>query len=237
MDDETINYNLLREGVVNLFTNQISNHLIKKLIKKNLKEVAWLLISDSKSSFQNLGIKTKILNDMHEFDKILENTIINRNLSSDLNLDEVIWRLNYDQSVNYIKNILIKEVKILIKYGQFSTAIKILELLGDYPKVLNLLLLSSSNEEYEKLRTNFQSKKCLSFTDTLFINNAFTLMKPPDLLNPNKMKEYSKILDKYEGEHFIFGANQNKLVINSIEDIKNKFPKENSKINNIEKKK
>ena len=237
LDDENINYNLLREGVVNLFTNQISNHLIKKLIKKNLKEVAWLLISDSKSSFQNLGIKTKILNDMHEFDKILENTIINRDLSSDLNLDEVIWRLNYDQSVNYIKNILIKEVKILIKYGQFSTAIKILELLGDYPKVLNLLLLSSSNEEYEKLRANFQSKKCLSFTDTLFVNNAFTLMKPPDLLNPNKMKEYNKVLDKYEGEHFIFGANQNKLVIKSIEDIKNKFSKETSKINNIEKKK
>ena len=237
LDDENINYNLLREGVVNLFTNQISNHLIKKLIKKNLKEVAWLLISDSKSSFQNLGIKTKILNDMHEFDKILENIIINRDFSADFNLDEVIWRLNYDQSVNYIKNILIKEVKILIKYGQFSTAIKILELLGDYPKVLNLLLLSSSNEEYEKLRANFQSKKCLSFTDTLFVNNAFTLMKPPDLLNPNKMKEYNKVLDKYEGEHFIFGANQNKLVIKSIEDIKNKFSKETSKINNIEKKK
>ena len=236
LDDININYNLVKECVVNMFTNQISKNLIQKLIKNNLEEVAWLIISDSKSSFQNLDMKIKILNDMHEFDKILENTIINKDLSSDLNLDEVIWRLNYDQSVNYIKNILIKEIQILIKYGQFSTAIKIMELLGDYPKVLNLLLLSSSEEEFEKLRLNFQNKKCLNYTDSLFINNAFTLNKKPDLLNPNRMNQYSKVLDKYEGEHFIFGANQNKLVVNSINDIKNKFPKKNSKISNIHKK-
>lgn len=236
LDDININYNLVRECVVNMFTNQISKNLIKKLIKNNLKEVAWLFISDSKSSFQNLDLKIKVLNDMHEFDKILENTIVSKDLSSDLNLDEVIWKLNYDQSMNYIKNILIKEVQILIKFGQFSTAIKILELLGDYPKVLNLLLLSSSEEEYEKLRINFQNKKCLNYTDNLFINNAFTLMKQPDLLNPNRMNQYNKVLDKYEGEHFIFGANQNKLKVNSIDDIKNRIPKENSKISNIQKK-
>ena len=236
LDDLNINYNLVRECVVNLFTNQISKNLIQKLMKKKLTEVAWLLISDAKSSFQNVGIKIKILNDMYEFDKI-ENTIINKDLNSDLNLDEIIWKLNYDQSLNYIKNILIKEIQILIKFGQFSQAVKILELLGDYPKVLNLLLLSSSNEEFEKLRLNFQSKKCLSFTDSLFINNAFTTMKQPDLVNPNRMKEYKKIFDKYEGEHFIFGANQNKLNINSIKDIKTRIPKENSKISNIEKKK
>ena len=236
LDDKNINYNLVRECVVNLFTNQISNNLIKKLIKKDLKEIAWLFISDTKSSFQNLDTKIKVLNDLQNFDKILENTITNKDLTSDLNLDEVIWRLNYDQSVNYIKKILIKEVQILIKYGQFSTAIKILELLGDYPKVLNLLLLSSTNEEFEKLRISFQAKKCLNYTDNIFINNAFTLMRQPDLLNPNRMKEYNKVLDKYEGEHFIFGANQNKLSVNSIEDIKNKIPKEKSKIDNIKKK-
>ena len=235
LDNKNINYNLIRECVVNLFTNQISKNLINKLIKKNLKEIAWLFLSDSKSSFQNLDIKIKILNEMQEFDKFLENAITNKDLSSDLNLDEVIWRLNYDQSMNYIKKILIKEVQILIKFGQFSTAVKILELLGDYPKVLNLLLLSSTNEEYEKLRINFQAKKCLNYTDNLFINNAFTLMKQPDLLNPNRMKEYNKVFDKYEGEHFIFGANQNKFIVNSIEDIKNKIPKEISKINNIQK--
>jgi hypothetical protein len=236
LDDANINYNLVRECVVNMFTNQISKNLVKKLMKKNLEEVAWLLISDIKSCFQNIDIKIKILNDMYDFDKVIENIIVNKDLNSDLNLDEIIWRLNYDQSINYIKNILIKEIQILIKFGQFSTAIKILELLGDYPKVLNLLLLSSSNEEYEKLRINFQTKKCLNFTDNLFINNAFTFMKQPDLLNPNRMKEYKKIFDKYEGEHFIFGANQNKLNIKSIEDIKNKMPKGNSKIPNIQKK-
>ena len=181
-------------------------------------------------------IRINLLNELHKFDEILENILINKNLQSDLSLDEIIWRLNYDQSVNYIKKILIKEVQILIQFGQFSTAIKILELLGDYPKILNLLLLSSSEEEFEKLRVTFQNKKCLSYTDNLLINNAFTLTKQPDLLNPNRMNQYSKVFDKYEGEHFIFGANQNKLNLNSIMDIKNKVPKKPSKIENIKKK-
>ena len=236
LDENNINYDLLRECVVNLYTNQLSKNLINKLIKKDFKEIAWLFISDTKSSFPNWDTRIKLLNELYKFDVLLENILINKNLKSDLNLDEVIWRFNYDQSVNYIKKILIKEVQILIKFGQFSTAIKILELLGDYPKILNLLLLSSSEEEFSKLRLTFQNKKCLCYTDNLLINNAFTFMKQPDLLNPNKMSQYNKIFDKYEGEHFIFGANQDKIKINSIPDINNKIPKSIPKISNIQKK-
>ena len=236
LDDTNINYDLLRECVVNLFTNQISKYLIKKLIKKDFKEIAWVFISDTKCSIQNFDLKINLLNDLHKFDELFDNILSNKNLNSDLDLDEIIWRFNYDQSVNHIKKILIKEVQILIKFGQFSTAIKILELLGDYPKILNLLLLSTSEEEFEKLRINFQNKKCLSYTDNLLINNAFTLMKQPDLLNPNRMSQYNKVFDKYEGEHFIFGANQNKLQIESIKDIKNKIQQKPSKIDNIQKK-
>ena len=47
----------------------------------------------------------KLLNELYKFDIILENILINKNLKSDLNLDEIIWRFNYDQSVNYIKKI------------------------------------------------------------------------------------------------------------------------------------
>jgi hypothetical protein len=137
LDENNINYDLLRECVVNLFTNQISKNLINKLIKKDFKEVAWLLVSDLKSSFPNWDIRIKLLNELYKFDALLENILINKDLKSDLNLDEIIWRFNYDQSVNYIKKILIKEVQVLIQFGQFSTAIKILELLGDYPKILN----------------------------------------------------------------------------------------------------
>ena len=236
LDDTNINYDLLRECVVNLFTNQISKYLIKKLIKKDFKEIAWLFISDSKCSIQNFDLKINLLNDLHKFDDLFENILSNKNLNSDLDLDEIIWRFNYDRSVNHIQKILIKEIQILIQFGQFSTAIKILELLGDYPKILNLLLLSTNEEEFEKLRLNFQNKKCLSYIDNLLINNAFTLMKQPDLLNPNRMSQYNKVFDKYEGEHFIFGANQNKLRIESIKDIKNKIQKKPSKIDNIQKK-
>ena len=236
LDENNINYDLLREFVVNLFTNQISKNLIKKLIKKDFKEIAWLFLSDSKCSIQNFDLKMNLLNDLRKFDELFDNILSNKNLNSDLDLDEIIWRFNYDQSVNHIKKILIKEVQILIQFGQFSTAIKILELLGDYPKILNLLLLSTNEEEFEKVRINFQNKKCLSYTDNLLINNAFTLMKQPDLLNPNRMSQYNKIFDKYEGEHFIFGANQNKLQIDSIKDIKNKIPKKPAKIDNIQRK-
>ena len=236
LDETNINYDLLRECIVNMFTNQISKHLINKLIKNDFKEIAWLFISDSKSSIQNFDLKINLLNELYKFDDLFDNILVNKNLNSDLDLDEIIWRFNYDQSVNHIKKILVKEVQILIQYGQFSNAIKILELLGDYPKILNLLLLSSSEEEFEKLRITFQNKKCLTYTDNLLINNAFTLMKQPDLLNPNRMNQYNKIFDKYEGEHFIFGANQNKLKINSITDIKNKIQKKPSKISNIQKK-
>ena len=37
------------------------------------------------------------------------------------------------------------------------------------------------------------------------------------------MEHYHKIFDNYEGEHFIFGANQNEFNINYIDNIKNKI--------------
>ena len=43
------------------------------------------------------------------------------------------------------------------------------------------------------------------------------ILKIPEI-NENKMEHYHKIFDNYEGEHFIFGANQNEFKINSISD-------------------
>jgi len=41
--------------------------------------------------------------------------------------------------------------------------------------------------------------------------------------NEDKMEHYHKIFDNYEGEHFIFGANQNEFKINSIENMQTKM--------------
>ena len=90
-----------------------------------------------------------------------------------MDLDELIWKFNYDNSLEYVKQILTAECNILIQYGQFENAMKILELLSDYPKAINLFLLSSTKEEYEKLRILFQARGCLSYTDNLLINNVF----------------------------------------------------------------
>ena len=236
LDCKDIDFNLVRECVVNMFTNQISEFLIDKFIKMNLKEIAWLFISDTKSSFQNIDKKVNILNDMLKFDKVLENILINKDLKNEMHLDEIIWKMKYDQGYEYIKNILTNEIRTLITYGQFDKAIKILELLGDYPKILNLLLLSTSREEFEKLRVMFQAKNCLSFTDNLLINNAFCLKIKNDELNPYNMNHYNKVFDKYSGENFIFGANQDKFNVLSIKNIENKIIKKTSYITNIKKK-
>ena len=97
LDCKDIDFNLVRECVVNMFTNQISEFLIDKFIKMNLKEIAWLFISDTKSSFQNIDKKVKILNDMLKFDQVIENIVINKDLKNEMHLDEIIWKMKYDQ--------------------------------------------------------------------------------------------------------------------------------------------
>ncbi len=75
-----------------MFTNQFSQNLIEKLIKKviyqfikDLKEVCWMLINDSKSSFQSLELKLSILNDLLKFDLALDLLLPNKNLKNEVN--------------------------------------------------------------------------------------------------------------------------------------------------------
>ena len=256
LDSPNINYDLLKHGVVTMFTNQVSQHLIDKFINRNLKEIAWMFIDDDKSSFQNMNTKINLLNEDYKFENILEYFNLNKDLTSKLDLDELIWRFNYDKNYDYIKDILIKEAKLLIEYGQFNSALKILELLGDYPLTLNLLLVSTSPEDFDMLRIKFEAKESLNFTDNLLINHLFQFSKdaqnnnnninnnilpnnnkidigdifgtnptPMNVnlpnMNEDKMEHYHKIFDNYEGEHFIFGANQNEFRINDIDNIQN----------------
>ena len=265
LDSPNINYDLVKHCVVTMFTNQISQNLIDKFINRNLKEIAWMFIDDDKSSFQNLNTKIDLLNDNYKFENILEYFNLNKDLNSKLDLDDLIWRFNYDKSYEYIKDILIKESKLLIEYGQFNSAIKILELLGDYPLAINLLLVSTSPEDFDMLRIKFEAKESLNFTDNLLINHLYSFSKDSqdnnnkdsnngfnidnninintkmdigDIfgtnptsnnninlpnMNEDKMEHYHKIFDNYEGEHFIFGANQNEFKINYIEDIQKKL--------------
>jgi hypothetical protein len=236
LDYPSPDYNLVKEAVTNLFSNHLSQNLIEKLVKKDLKEVAWFFLSDSKCSFQNVDKKVLILNDLLKFDLALDNIIPNKNLKNEMDLDELIWKFQYDQSIEYIKNLLLGECNILINYGQFEQAMKILELLGEYPKAINLLLLSSSKDEYEKLRILFQARNCLSYTDNLLINNVFYLKNKDKLNNENNMRHYNKIFDNYKGEPFIFGANQDRFPVLSIKDAINKINKKNSHIMSINKK-
>ena len=84
LDNYAIDYNLVKEAVINLFSNQISQNLIDKLIRKDLKEVAWTLLNDAKFSFPNTDKKVQILNDLLKFDFVLDNIILNKNLHNDV---------------------------------------------------------------------------------------------------------------------------------------------------------
>ncbi len=159
-----------------------------------------------------------------------------------MDLDEIIWRINYDNSMEKIKSILSNECAILINYGQFDTAMKILEILGDYQKIINLALLTLSKDEYQKLSNWFQTKNSLFYSDSVISRNIFFVTESKNESSPEankaeaKLKHYSKIFDTYEGEHFIVGANQEKYNIKSVKEAPLKIAKKNSNINNINKK-
>ena len=252
LDSPSINYDLLKQCVVSIFTNQISQHLIDKLLNKNLKEIAWLFMNDDKSTFQNIDMKINLMNEKFNFGNVIENILVNKNLNRKLDLDDIIWKLNYDSKYQQIKDLLIKELKILIEFGQYHLALKILELLGDYPKAISLLLISTSAEDFDKLKIKFEAREALNFTDNLMVNSLFNFkikeekkendkenneknnlfdgidignfIQPKEELNINeeKMQHYHKVFDNYEGEHFIFGVNLNEFNINYIENIKTK---------------
>ena len=61
----------------------------------------------------------------------------------------------------------------MISYGQYDSAIKILELLGDYPQCLNLLMISTSQKDFDKLRLKFEAKESLNFSDNIIINHQY----------------------------------------------------------------
>ena len=260
LDSPNINYDLVKLCVVNLFTNQISQILIDKLINRNLKEIAWLFIDDDKSSFQNMNIKLNLLNENYKFENIIENILANKPIKTKLDLDEIIWKFKYDKNYEYIKELLKKELKILIEFGQYNSALKILELIGeDYPLALHLLLISTSPEDFDQLKIKFEAKEAINFTDNLLINNMFSFSKKEQNDNQDnkiienetntnnnnifdfktvdtynkegdKLDFYHKIFDNYEGEHFTFGANLNEFEIESIDNLKEIIEEKNGPI-------
>lgn len=95
LNKNVIDFNLIKEAVTNLYTNQFSNHLIDKLLKKDLKEVALLLVNDNKSSFQNLKTKVGLMNDLLKFDTILSTLFNNKNLKNDVNYNKIFYMFIY----------------------------------------------------------------------------------------------------------------------------------------------
>ncbi len=149
-----------------------------------------------------------------------------------LELDEILWKIQYDQNSEILRNLLFSQFNILINFGQFDLALKFLELLNDFPKAINLLFLAASKEEYEKAKTIFMSKGCFNYSDANLMNNLF--FSKSKTANETK---YSKYFDNYRGEPLIFGANYDKISINSIKDVERKVNKKNSFITNISNKK
>ena len=217
LDSPNIDYDLVKQCVINMFTNQISQKLIDKLINKKLKEIAWLFIDDEKSTFQNLDIKINLLNENLKFEKIIENIFINKNFNDKLDIDDIMWKLNYDSNYQYIKDLLIKELKILISFGQYAlnyTDNILINNIFNFTKIEE----KKDSENKDNILNNADMDKLLGAESNNIQN-----------IDDDKMMHYHKIFDNYEGEHFIFGANLNEFKINYIEGIKNKVDESNPK--------
>ena len=86
MDSPNVDWALVKEAVQNLFTNQISQNLVEKLLKYDLKEVCWMLLNDTKCSYQNLEHKIKLINDLLKFEYFLDTILPNKNLKNEVNI-------------------------------------------------------------------------------------------------------------------------------------------------------
>ena len=236
LDYNDMDYNIVKEAVINLFTNQLSDSLINKFLKKDLKEVAYNFIKDNKSSYTHTSQKIKVANDLLDFENSFDLLLPNLDPKNNIQMEDLLWKLEYDQNYNFLKNEILNQYSFLLENGQFLTAVKLLEMISEYPRLINILLFSMKPTDFAKMLHLFNSKQRLNFTESLLINNTFLCSKSEksnfldvceiskfdsmnNPLNADAMKEsnknkntsstkyfYSKVFDNYKGEPSLIGT-------------------------------
>ena len=170
-----INYNIIKHAVLNMLTNQVSDYLINKFILMNMNEVASILANDSKSSFIDLITKLKLNNSLLDFGSNIDMFFPNLDLANKIKVEDLIWKLEYDQNYDELKKTIIQQQNILLNYGLFENAIQLLELIGDYPRTINLLLIAGKQEDFIKYLKLFSEKNKLSYSELILMVNTFII--------------------------------------------------------------
>jgi hypothetical protein len=201
-----------------------------------LKEVAYNFIKDNKSSYTNTSQKIKVANDLLDFENSFELLLPNLDSKNNIQMEDLLWKLEYDQNYNFLKNEILNQYSFLLENGQFLTAVRLLEIISEYPRLINILLFSMKPTDFSKFLKLFNNKQRLNFTESLLINNTFLcskieknnildvceISKFDSMNNPlnadamieptkNKLNSsskyfYSKVFDNYKGEPSLLGT-------------------------------
>ena len=69
---ENLNEDKLNVVLTKLHTNQFSEQLVERMKRKGLYEQVWLLVDDSKSVYGNVVSKIELMNNLLNYEKLLD---------------------------------------------------------------------------------------------------------------------------------------------------------------------
>lgn len=179
LDYSNKDYNLIKDAVYYLSTNQISDILIKKLTSKNLnlKEISYNLIKDSKSSYPYINKILNISNDLLDYENSFDIVFPQLDTKNKIQLEDIKWKMEYDQNYILLKEIIKNQIKILIQNGQFQAASKFIEVISDFNMFINMVLYVSTNKDFSLILDKMNKKQVLNFSESLILNNVFLTSK------------------------------------------------------------
>ena len=86
-------------------------------------------------------------------------------------MEDLLWKLEYDQNYNFLKNEILNQYSFLLENGQFLTAVRLLEIISEYPRLINILLFSMKPTDFSKFLKLFNNKqvvRCLLSLKSMF---------------------------------------------------------------------
>lgn len=261
-----VDYDIVKDCVLNLFTNQISENLLKKFKKRNLHNIILMFIKDNKTSFINTSTKLEIRKSCMDYDDpIIESIFPLIDFNNKFQIEELMWKFEYEHNFDQLKKLLMNEANSLIQIGLFDEACLILELINEYPKVINLISITRNYNDFISNLKVLSEKNKLSYSELVLLLNMFVyessekkrendIKKLLDLYsnqetsphqqklktmeNKNDKIKYSKIFDTYKGDPLTYDLLKSGIpkTNKSSFDIYKNFKKSESNVPNINRK-
>lgn len=191
LDIPNIDYQFLKEAILNMFSNQVSDLLINKLLNRNLKELAYYILKDSKSSYPNLKAKLSISNDLLNYKNTLDILFPNIEFKNSVQIEDLIWQFCYNHNYEHLKNLINNQIDILVSHGQYLSSINLLELVSDYTKLASIMLYSANYQNFISLIKILVDKNKFSYSEAI-LNSNFYCCSRSRLLNYSVINNFIK---------------------------------------------